>query len=355
MQIQALFGPTKWRNFSGGVVHFAPKARSAWHTHPAGQTLLVIEGEIYTGTSDGKVSVAKVGEVISCPPGVKHWHGAGAHTGGAHLALTGYKNGENVHWLEKVSDAQYNKALDSIKPAKSAFNPFTNSPLKNDPQMFNTFTHFALQEALQTSGLTPTEYSQVLLASLIALGSVPTYANALESALEYLQPQAIREILYQAIPYVGFARVQGFLEAIDKAFSAKGIKLAPEEGIPQELRAQKGLTIQKEIFGPEIEKRNATAPKDEQHIRRFLSANCFGDYYTRKGLDLRTRELLTFAYLLSLGGADPQLKAHIRGNLNMGNERSKLIGVVSALIPVVGYPRALNAISAIDAIVPAKD
>ncbi|CCB80666.1 hypothetical protein HBZC1_16800 [Helicobacter bizzozeronii CIII-1] len=81
--------------------------------------------------------------------------GLGRTQAGVHLALTGYKNGENVHWLEKLSDAQYNKALDSIKPAKSAFNPFTNSPLKNDPQMFNTFTHFALQEALQTSGLNP--------------------------------------------------------------------------------------------------------------------------------------------------------------------------------------------------------
>ncbi|WP_435369584.1 hypothetical protein [Helicobacter bizzozeronii] len=68
--------------------------------------------------------------MISWSPGVKHWHGAGAHTSGVHLALTGYKNGENVHWLEKLSDAQYNKALDSIKPAKSAFNPFTTRAVK---------------------------------------------------------------------------------------------------------------------------------------------------------------------------------------------------------------------------------
>ncbi|GMB95958.1 carboxymuconolactone decarboxylase family protein [Helicobacter sp. NHP22-001] len=358
VHIQILFGPNKWRNFSGGIVHFSPKARSAWHTHPAGQTLLVTEGEIYTGTADGKVSVAHKGDVISCPPGVKHWHGAGPSMGGAHLALTGDKNGENVHWLEKVSDVEYNKAISSLKPAKptkSAFNPFANSPLKSDPQMFRTFNHFAMQEAFKTSGLSVPEYSQILLASLVALGSVPPYANALESVLEHLKPQAIREILYQAIPYVGFARVQGFLEATDKAFSAKGIHLAQEEGIPQAQRAQRGLTIQKKIFGQAIEQYNAQAPKDEQHIRQFLSANCFGDYYAREGLDLRFRELLTFVYLLSLGGADPQLKAHIRGNLNIGNDRYKLISVVTALIPVVGYPRALNALSAIDAITPAKD
>ncbi|WP_233704368.1 cupin domain-containing carboxymuconolactone decarboxylase family protein [Helicobacter cynogastricus] len=233
VHIQVLFGPTKWRNFSGGVVHFAPKARSAWHTHPAGQTLLVTEGEIYTGTAEGKVSVAKVGEVISCPPGVKHWHGAGPHTGGAHLALTGYKNGENVHWLERVSNAEYDKAISSLKPAKSAFNPFANSPLTSDPQMFRTFNHFAMQEAFKTSGLSVSEYSQILLASLVALGSVPPYANALESALPHIKPQAIREILYQAIPYVGFARVQGFLEATSQAFQDRGINLASQKSIPQ--------------------------------------------------------------------------------------------------------------------------
>ncbi|BCZ17765.1 4-carboxymuconolactone decarboxylase [Helicobacter sp. NHP19-003] len=348
VRVQILFGPNKWRNFSGGIVHFSPKARSSWHTHPAGQTLLVTEGEIYTGTADGKVSVAHKGDVISCPPGVKHWHGAGPSMGGAHLALTGDKNGENVKWLEKVSDTEYNKAVSSIKPAKSAFNPFANSPLKSDPQMFHTFNHFAMQEAFKTSGLSVPEYSQILLASLVALGSVPPYTNALESTLPHIKPQALREILYQAIPYVGFAQVQGFLEATNRVFQDKGISLSPQKNIPQELRAQRGLAIQKEIFGQVIEDMNANAPKDEAHFYQFLSANCFGDYYAREGLDLRFRELLTFVYLLSLGGLESQLKAHVRGNFSIGNGRAKLIGVVTALTPVIGYPKALNALKAID-------
>jgi 4-carboxymuconolactone decarboxylase len=62
------------------------------------------------------------------------------------------------------------------------------------------------------------------------------------------------------------------------------------------------------------------SPTNQLHIQKYLSANCFGDYLTRKGLDVRTRELLTFSMILSLGGCEPQLKGHIQGNLNIGNQ-----------------------------------
>ena len=71
----------------------------------------------------------------------------------------------------------------------------------------------------------------------------------------------------------------------------------------------------------------ASAPDDEQHIQRYLSANCFGDHFTRTGLDLPTRELLTFAMLVALGGCDPQVKGHVAANLNVGNDRAVLLAV----------------------------
>jgi 4-carboxymuconolactone decarboxylase len=88
------------------------------------------------------------------------------------------------------------------------------------------------------------------------------------------------------------------------------------------------------------------------HIQDFLAANCFGDYYTRNGLDLKTRELLTFAMLISLGGCEPQVKGHVTGNLNIGNDRTVLIDVVTQLLPYIGYPRILNALRVIDEVVP---
>ena len=87
------------------------------------------------------------------------------------------------------------------------------------------------------------------------------------------------------------------------------------------------------------------------HIQRFLSANCFGDRYTRTGIDVPTRELLTLSMLVSLGGCDAQVKGHVAGNLNDGNDRARLIDVVTQLPPFIGYPRALNALRAIDEVV----
>lgn len=112
-------------------------------------------------------------------------------------------------------------------------------------------------------------------------------------------------------------------------------------------RVQKGLETQRAIFGEAIDKGNAAAPADEKHIRTFLSGHCFGDFYTREGLDLRFRELLTFVFVASLGGADAQVKAHIQGNLNIGNDRARLIATLTALVPYIGYPRVLNALGAI--------
>ena len=92
------------------------------------------------------------------------------------------------------------------------------------------------------------------------------------------------------------------------------------------------------------------APDDEQHFQRFLSANCFGDHLARSGIDIPTRELLTFAMLISLGGADPQAKGHVAANLNVGNTRQDLLGVITVLVPFIGYPRSLNALAAINEI-----
>jgi quercetin dioxygenase-like cupin family protein len=95
-------------NASGGLVTFEPGARSAWHTHPAGQRLVVLSGLGLTQEWGKSVQVIRPGDVVWCPPGVKHWHGASPTTAMTHLAVTGTADGRNVNWMEKVSDEQYN-------------------------------------------------------------------------------------------------------------------------------------------------------------------------------------------------------------------------------------------------------
>lgn len=106
-RVDRLFPANDSAHFSGAYVTFEPGARSAWHTHPAGQHIVVTSGVGRTGVWDGPVEEIKAGDVIWCPPGVKHWHGASPTTAMTHLVITGMKNGKNIEWMEKVTDAQY--------------------------------------------------------------------------------------------------------------------------------------------------------------------------------------------------------------------------------------------------------
>ncbi len=108
VRIDPLFPATDWATFSGAYVTFEPGARSAWHIHPTGQHLLVTAGVGRTQQWGGPIEEVKAGDVIICPPKVKHWHGASPTTAMTHIAITGTVNGKNVEWMEKVSDEQYN-------------------------------------------------------------------------------------------------------------------------------------------------------------------------------------------------------------------------------------------------------
>ena len=112
------------------------------------------------------------------------------------------------------------------------------------------------------------------------------------------------------------------------------------------------MALQESIFRDRIQKMREESPKDLLHIQDFLSANCFGDYYTRSGLDIRTRELVTFAMLISMGGCEPQVKGHVQGNINIGNKREVLLDVITQLLPYLGYPRTLNALRCLNEVDP---
>jgi quercetin dioxygenase-like cupin family protein len=92
---------------TGGLVDFTPGARSAWHTHPAGQVLIVTNGTGWVQEEGGTKRAIKSGDVIWTPPGVKHWHGAAASETMSHIAITNMKGGKNVDWMEQVTDEHY--------------------------------------------------------------------------------------------------------------------------------------------------------------------------------------------------------------------------------------------------------
>ncbi len=218
---------------------------------------------------------------------------------------------------------------------------------KTDPELIGLFDNWAFDEVIRQSKLETKTRVMMILASTIASQALGEYQVMLGAALNVgMTPIEIKEILYQSVPYVGMAKVFDFLHATNDVFQEKGISL-PLEGqstTTPETRHEKGLAIQKAIFGEFIERMYQQSPKDQLHIQEFLSSNCFGDYYTRRGLEIKTRELVTFAMLISLGGCEPQVKGHIQGNVSVGNNKEVLLDVVTQLLPYIGYPRTLNAL-----------
>ncbi len=221
-----------------------------------------------------------------------------------------------------------------------------------DPELIEIFDNFAFDEVLRHSNLDVRTRLMVQLASMIACQALREYRVMLGAALTVgVTPVEVKEIVYQAVPYVGMAKVFDFLHATNEVLSERGVKLPlPGQSTTMpENRAEKGLAIEKQIVGVDVvEKLLVSAPADQQHIQRFLSAHCFGDHYTRTGIDVPTRELLTFSMLASLGGCEPQVRGHVAANLNVGNNHARLIDVVTQLLPFIGYPRTLNALRAID-------
>ena len=208
---------------------------------------------------------------------------------------------------------------------------------QTDPELAQLWQNFMAKDVTSRNIMpTNTRYLTVLAAH-IATGSVNEYKNILTQALDNgVSPLEVKETIYQSIPYAGMAKVYDFILATNEVLLERGIKLPldPQGTTNPQNRLDKGLKVQSQIFGADnIANMRASAPKELKHIQDYLSANCFGDYYTRGTLDIPTRELITLAVLISLGGADPQVKAHVGANLNVGNSREMLIELVTQLLP----------------------
>ena len=219
---------------------------------------------------------------------------------------------------------------------------------RTDPEFVARLEHFAAQEVVHEDGQQLPEHTRYLaiLAVLIGCQGLEVFRAVLPRALDAgVTPVMAKELAYQATDYVGIGRSVPFIAAVNAELEKRGIPL-PLEGqatTTLEDRLEKGVDAQAAIFGDGMREAWKTG-----HINRWLAANCFGDYYTRTGLDLAQREMITFCFLMAQGGCEPQLTAHAKGNMNVGNDADFLRRVVSQCLPYIGYPRSLNAISCVN-------
>ena len=248
--------------------------------------------------------------------------------------------GESLTMTEKAK-TKYNELL---KRDASITKP-------NDADLESIFNNFVYGEVYNHGTLEPKLRELVTLVSLTASQGIDMIKPHVETALNIgVSPIEIKEALYQCSPYVGYPRVFAALEKANEVFKEKNISLPIESQstVTESTRFDKGLETQVSIFGDAILALHSNAAPNQKHIQNFLSANCFGDFYTRKGLDLKTRELLTFIMIISLGGAEPQAIAHANANIKMGNSKDMMLEAVTQCLPYIGYPRTLNAITIIN-------
>ena len=219
---------------------------------------------------------------------------------------------------------------------------------ETDPEFAERFAHFAFDEVVNEPGQQLDEVTRhmAILATLLGCQGTDAFRLELPRALDAgVSPVMAKEIVYQAVDYLGIGRVRPFLDLTNEELTRRGVALPlePQATTTMDDRLEKGAQAQADIFGPQM-----LEAWKAGHINRWLAANCFGDYYTRTGLTLAQREMITFCFLAAQGGCEPQLTAHAKGNMNLGNDKDFLIRVVSQCLPYIGYPRSLNAIACIN-------
>ena len=217
--------------------------------------------------------------------------------------------------------------------------------LSQDKELRAVMDNFIGSEVPEATPLVEKREAELIrLVSLTVQQSNALLQEEVATALaKGLSPEEILEAIYQCAPYSGFPRAVDAVEIARGVFKAKNVKVDESRAtVNAETRLQAGADAQGTLFTPAYAEAAKAGKQNMPTIQYFLSSNCFGDYYTRKGLDLNTRELLTMAILVNLG-TEPQLKAHISANLKIRTAEYVEQAIYNCL-PYCGYPRTLNAL-----------
>lgn len=231
------------------------------------------------------------------------------------------------------------------------FPGYESKLLKTDPEFIELFDNFAFDEVANQDDLDDKTRMIAILATLLGCQGIDEFKAMLTAAYHFgVTPVEMKEIVYQGTAYLGIGRTFPFLHAVNDFCAKNGIAL-PLEGqstTNETNRLEKGIQAQVDIFGESMRDFYKSGPEESRHINHWLADNCFGDYYTRTGLDYKQREMITFCFLSAQGGCEPQLISHAAANMKIGNGKAFLIKIVSQCLPYIGYPRSLNALRCVN-------
>ena len=330
-------------------VTFEPGCRNNWHSHTGGQILVAVGGRGYYQAEGEPARELLPGDVVEIAPDAVHWHGAAPDSWFSHLAIETNPQTNRNTWLGPVDDAHYSAV--TAGAAAIASTPASATAPAAGIAVTAEDSAAAVSAAMSMSSAAPIPAAMSMSATA-PLSSAKSAAPRLRAAAVETRAQlfsgceselaATDPELIEIFDNFAFAEVLGYgnLDVKTRMMCILASCIAGAAQTEFRTMLEGALNV-------------GVTPVEAKEV--YLSANCFGDYVSRGGLDAKVRELLTFSMLLTLGGCESQLRSHIQGNLNVGNDKRTLLAVVTQLLPYAGYPRTLNAIACLNEAIPENE
>jgi 4-carboxymuconolactone decarboxylase len=360
VRVEMLFEALDPAHASGGSVTFEPGARTAWHTHPRGQILIVTAGSGRVQRWGDAIEEIRAGDVVRIPAGQKHWHGASPQASMTHLAITEYRDGTAVEWMEKVSDEQYEGAPVSPGPEPPPAQPRVTREQQSQPVNqtqpagrpsgplqqriapgLATLTDDVLfGDVWRRAELSPRDRSLVTISVLIATGKPAQLAGHLGRALDNgIQPSEASGVLAHLAIYSGWPNAVSALDIYDQVYTARKVDTAALRLVGPRLPAPASEAARTKAVTDELA---TVAPKFVQLTNEVV----FDDLWRRSDLSVRDRSLVTIAALAAMGD-DDLLDFYLRRGLESGLTRAQITEALTHLGFYAGWPKATKAMSAV--------
>jgi 4-carboxymuconolactone decarboxylase len=341
--VEMLFEALGPSHASGGTVTFAPGARTAWHSHPRGQILIVTAGIGRVQRWDQPVEEIRAGDVVRIPAGAKHWHGASPHASMTHIAMTEHRDGTAVQWMEKVSDEQYNSSPVQSPPVsqpQGTGRPSGELQQRIAPGLATLTDDVLFGDVWKRAELSPRDRSLVTISVLIATGKPAQLAGHLGRALDNgVRPSEASGLLAHLAVYCGWPSAVSALDVYEQVYTARKVDTGA-------LRVVGPLSAPSDASraGALSEDLAAVAPK----FVELTNGVVFDDLWRRTDLTMRDRSLVTIAALAAMGD-DDQLDFYLRRGLESGLNRAQIVEAFTHLGFYAGWPKATNAMKAVTA------
>ena len=357
-RVEMLFEALDPSHASGGSVTFEPGARTAWHSHPRGQILIVTAGTGRVQRWGDPIQETRVGDVVRIAAGQKHWHGAAPDVSMTHIAITEHRDGSAVQWMEQVSDQQYQspaavpEAERTSAQARTEEQPQPTSqpqgvsrpsgPVQQRiaPGLATLTDDVLFGDVWRRPALSPRDRSLVTISILIATGKPAQLASHLGRALANgVQPSEASGLLAHLAIYCGWPSAVSALEVYEQVYTARKVDTALLRAVGPQAPAAPSDAVRARALTEDL---GAVAPKFAQLTNDVV----FDDLWRRADLSLRDRSLVTIAALAAMGD-DDQLDFYLRRGVESGLTSAQIAEALTHLGFYAGWPKATKAMAAV--------